>query len=257
MATISKRIIRAKAEFGNRFASSGLIDVRNASSIEIIRGNGTDFQIGIFDAIDDSVAVISDLASLNLRIRASQTSGSTILADKTVAAASFDETLTTGTWDDGTKQHAVFSFSNAEMNIDPEGKSKVLWLVLTGISDAGDEVTLAAGTITLHEDNNVDADPPPENPGTTLTLEEGDARWVQYISNATPPADAPYNLMSVYIDTASGIMYRAKGIATVADWVPFMTTSGEHIFYNSTKAVYQKAILSGPAGLEALTYIDL
>jgi hypothetical protein len=45
-------------------------------------------------------------------------------------------------------------------------------------------VTLAGGSLILHEDNNAAADPPPENPGTAITLEQADARYAAILRTA-------------------------------------------------------------------------
>lgn len=256
MTAIAKRIVRAKAIFGDRFSNSNLIDDRNGASAEIVRGNATDFEIGVFDAAQ-AVADISGVASVNLRIRESQTYESTILADKTVIAANFDETLDANSWADGSKEHFVFSFTNAEMNLDPAGPKKSLWIVLTATSDSGDEITLAAGTIILHEDNNQAADPPPENPGTQITQEEAEALFVRYTESASAPASAPTIPLAVWHDTTAGVLYRAMGTATVSDWVPYQKTDGRRIAKNQTTGNYQVATLSGPAGMEAETWDDI
>ena len=92
--------------------------------------------------------------------------------------AAIDVTLDGASWDDGSKEHAVFSFSNAECNLALGGKGSLrCWIVFTAILTGGDEVTLAAGSFVLHEDNNAAADPPIENAGTAITLEQADGRY--------------------------------------------------------------------------------
>jgi len=138
------------------------------------RNNSTIFEIAVYQGT--SVADISDVESINLKIRPSRVS-ETILADQTDSV--FDETLTNATWLDGTKQHASFTFTNSEMNLDLDSQYEAeFWIVFTAILDGGEERTLATGTITFKEDNNGAGDPPEENLGTAITLEQADARYL-------------------------------------------------------------------------------
>lgn len=173
---ILQRLIRSRVTVGAPFASTPLLDVAfDNQSIETVRGNATRMEFGFFSTGGD-VLDLSEVQSLNLKLQPSQTQAG-ILADKTLAAAALDLTLDDSTWADGSKAHAVFRFSNAEMNISVGTGQRALWLVITAILANGDEVTLCGGTMTLHEDNNSAGDPPPENPGTALTVEQGDARY--------------------------------------------------------------------------------
>ena len=179
MTALASRIVRIKATLGAAILSTPPKDVATNQTPETWRGNATTFQFGFFDTAG-ALLDLTDVSSINLKIRASQTYGSTVLADKTVAAAALDLTTNSTTWGDGTKQHAEFAFTNAEMNLDPAGAKKAFWLVVTAAMADGSEVTMCAGSILFHEDNNAAADPPPENPGTAATIEETDARYVRY-----------------------------------------------------------------------------
>ncbi len=176
MTLLSSRIVRFVSRVRGPFLTAPPLDVATSRTVETVRGNATAFQTTVFDAAG-AIHDLSGVQSLNLKVRASQQFGSAILADKTLAAEELDLTVTQETWADGTKQHAEFSFSNAEMNLDPGDNRATWWLVITAMMTGGEEVTLCAGPVIWHEDNNAPGDPPPENPGTAITLEQADARY--------------------------------------------------------------------------------
>ncbi len=173
MSLLESRTVRAAITVGQPFATTRLIDVATGQMIETVRGNYTRFEFGFFDAAGAALD-LSEIESLNLKLQPSQTEDG-VLADQTITV--LDNTLTAGTWADGTKQHAVFEFGNAAMNIDPEGTVRQLWLVLTGLTTTGREITPIGSSMLLHEDNNGSLATPPENPGSYLTVDQGDARF--------------------------------------------------------------------------------
>jgi hypothetical protein len=178
MSLLESRTIRAAITVGAPFATTRLIDVATGQMIETVRGNFTRFEFGFFNVAGVALD-LSDIESLNLKLQPSQTVAG-LLADQTITV--LDNTLTAETWADGSKQHAVFEFSNAEMNIDPQGEVRQLWCVLTGITTTGREITPIGSSMLLHEDNNGTADPAPENPGTAITMEQADARYPRAIA---------------------------------------------------------------------------
>lgn len=182
---LQPRTVRCKATFGGKIPGQTLADTATGQIIATYRANATTFQFGFFGYADGLPMDLADVESLNLKIQPTQVPGGSVLADQTLAAEDLDLTLDAETWADGSKQHAAFAITNAEMNLDPQGARRTLWLVITALMTGGEEVTLAAGTMNLHEDNSAAADPPPENPGTAVTLEQGDARWAN-IADATP-----------------------------------------------------------------------
>lgn len=224
---LTKRQCRIAANVAAPFPSP-LLDFYSSQTAETVRGNATRFEFGFFRA-NGAAYDLSNVDSLSMRLMASQTVA-TILADKTLDLADLDLTLTAETWADGTKQHAVFEFSNAEMNIDPSGERRTVWLVVTAILDNGSELTLGGSKFFIHEDNNGAADPPPENPGTAITLEEADARYLTLSSGGT--------------DSAVKFVENSLGGRELALW-------------NETREVYQILRITGAVGSETLTFTDI
>ena len=198
---IGERIIRAKLDLS--LAPSSLL------RFETWQANATTFQIGVFSGT--TVESVSDVQSINCRVMAGRLSA-VVLADKTIT--SFDDTLASSTWTDASKQHGVFDFKNAEMNLAVEGSGSEFWIVFTAILSSGEERTLQAGNLMIYEDNNEAADPVPENTGTALTLEQGDARYMALGSggsgdlistnNLSDVADAPTALTNLGAEPAKG-----------------------------------------------------
>lgn len=174
MALLTKRLIRIPGIVDQQFPGT-MQDQRTSQTPQIVRGNACRFEFGFFNK-DNEVFDLEDVESLNIKIKDSRTVN-TLLADQTIDAGDLDLSVTLESWTDGTKQHAAFDFTNAEMNLDPQGEQRTLWLVVTAILTDGSEHTLCAGNLHLEEDNNNTAGAPPENPGTELTLEQADARY--------------------------------------------------------------------------------
>lgn len=225
---LTNRQVRVKVNLAKAFPDP-LVDFHSGQPAESVRGNATRFEFGFFKTAD-VVASLTNVESLNLRLMASQTDD-TILADKTILLADLDLTMTAETWLDETKEHAVFELDNAEMNLDTQGKRRTLWLVVTAILDSGSELTLAGGDFFLHEDNNEAADPPPENPGVALTVEQGDARYLQIGEEANP-------------NSGFKTVLNEDGGLELAVW-------------NQTRSIYQILRIVGAAGSETLTFTDI
>ena len=207
MSLLESRTVRAAITVGQPFATTRLIDVATGQMIETVRGNYTRFEFGFFDAAGTALD-LSEIQSLNLKLQPSQTEDG-VLADQTLTV--LDNTLTAGTWADGTKQHAVFEFTNAAMNIDPAGTVRQLWLVLTGLTTTGREITPIGSSMLLHEDNNGSLATPPENPGSYLTVDQGDARYPRSITRTLAqgypvdegwPEEFHIDLSDIVTDTA-------------------------------------------------------
>lgn len=143
-------------------------------ALNVYQANATNIDFAIY--MGSKVADISDLTSINVKVRPSRQS-SKILADKT--SATFDNSLTDSTWRDGSKQHARLFFTNAELNltIPNDHCSSTFWVVVTAMLTGGNERTLATGYLTMSKDNNNAADPPPTNPGTAITVEQANGLY--------------------------------------------------------------------------------
>lgn len=204
MGEVQKRTLRVKLDTS--------LELFTALALQTWRGNALDLEIGINDA--DGVASISNISSVNVKVQTSQTNNTTLM-DSTVAAADMDSTLTAATWENGTKQHATFSFTNAQTNLTLGDGEKDFWIVFTALLTGGETVTLGAGFLTVHEDNDTTAGDPDVNPGTAITLEQADARYYKedddaILGNLT--ADSA-TLTSSALTSGAAISWDASAIA--------------------------------------------
>jgi hypothetical protein len=136
------------------------------------RGNPAKISVALLDG-GDPVSV-SELASITLEVCSSQTSTSSPLMIKTVAAANFGSP-TASTWADGTAQHALFEFTGDETNLTISGAYQEFWLVIHGLRVSGGRTVFAVGSLIVEEDNAGNAGSPPVNAPDYYTAVETDA----------------------------------------------------------------------------------
>ncbi|MGH8020523.1 MAG: hypothetical protein ACREIA_20015 [Opitutaceae bacterium] len=181
--SVTRRRVRLKVETADFDPPA---DVLTSSTMQFWRGSGLRVELGLFErgVLED----VANLESIRLEIK-NQVSGSAPAPDAAALMAkevtSFDNTLASATWDDGTKQHAAIEFTAAETNITvPSGGN--LWMILIATTTDDEEpITLAAGTCKVYEDGwqSGGAAPPAED--TYYTAQQANARFVRraYIDN--------------------------------------------------------------------------
>lgn len=115
-----------------------------------IRGNATDFEVGIY--YDDAPVDASGFVELYLELWY----GSTLILAKTLEAADIADTLDATNWDAGTAQHGTFELSNEDTNFEdadigtPSGGATVaLNCEITALMDDGRIHTLAIASVNL------------------------------------------------------------------------------------------------------------
>jgi hypothetical protein len=158
-----------------RLAADVSAQLPTSFTLESWRGNAFDLELGVFDGA--TVQDLSDVSSITCIVRNQTQSG--IAMTKTVVSADIDNTLDSSSWQDESKQHVTFSFTNSETNVAMGSDLVEYWMVFTAIMNDGAERTLAAGCFNLYNDRNNTAGNPPSNPGTSITLEQADARYLQ------------------------------------------------------------------------------
>ncbi len=176
-----------------RLAADVSAQLPTSFTLESWRGNAFDLELGVFDGA--TVQDLSDVSSITCIVRNQTQSG--IAMTKTVVSADIDNTLNSSSWQDESKQHVTFSFTNSETNVAMGSDFVEYWMVFTAIMNDGAERTLAAGCFNLYNDRNNTAGNPPSNPGTSITLEQADARYLQAGGSVGDMLAATYDPTSV------------------------------------------------------------
>ena len=211
------------------------------------RGQAVAVQVGIFDS--GNVAVdLSGLVSLTVSLQANQ-AALTPLATVTVAAADFSSDLTIADWRTGTDQQAEADFTAGQMDQSLDGQESAdLWIVVTGLTAAGQTIIYGAGTITLALASESIPFPPPAGlvsyhaqsnaagnstvtPASQLHNEAiaitGAARTSLIIlGTANVSAGARAALRFTGLDAASGIVLQIRSGISTGPLVTTITTNG-------------------------------
>jgi len=139
------------------------------------RANATEIEVGAFE--NDIPLDLTGYTGLELVIRPDRTT-STNLAYKAIAVPD-SVTITANGWTAGTDQHVTFSLTDSELNLDLDGgERQTYWLAVTASDASGNETTLGTSWFIVEEDNNATAAAPEENPGTGITEDIADARYI-------------------------------------------------------------------------------
>jgi hypothetical protein len=133
----------------------------------------TQFEIALVSR--GALVDVTNLSSVRLDGVAYNNRDGTRLFSQTLPGSSLNNALTLDTWEDGTQQHALFVFDQAAMNILPSGAETLqVWLMITALTLAGEQLVCGAGTMTFNDDGAfTSAGSPPANPGAAISLGPG------------------------------------------------------------------------------------
>eukprot|EP01043_Picozoa_sp_COSAG02_P082371 COSAG02_NODE_20612_length_823_cov_0.675414_1_plen_121_part_10 len=112
-----------------RLAADVSAQLPTSFTLESWRGNAFDLELGVFDGA--TVQDLADVSSITCIVRNQSQSG--IAMTKTVASADIDNTLDSASWQDESKQHVIFSFTNSETNVAMGSDLVEYWMVFTAI----------------------------------------------------------------------------------------------------------------------------
>ncbi|MDR2737376.1 MAG: hypothetical protein LBB18_00325 [Puniceicoccales bacterium] len=207
MNNLNEITVRIKAD---TLSFDNPIDVLRGEIPQFWRGNDVRFEIGIF--FGESALGVSDYASISLAIRKMTEDGMVPPASAPALmqkiCASLDGTLTEQTWANGTKQHAIISFSSEESNVIPGDHWISIWA--TTASETPKIVTLCAGVVRILEVGGGNISIPPDPMVIYYTANECDGKFVKVSSIDTSPALGQSNALvpsqkavKSYVDSAT------------------------------------------------------
>ncbi|MDR1890664.1 MAG: hypothetical protein LBQ23_00560 [Puniceicoccales bacterium] len=204
MNNLNEIIVRIKADTSS---FNNPIDVLRSEIPQFWRGNDIKFEIGIFNGND--VLSVSNYGSISLAIRKLTDDGKVPPASTPALmqkiCTSFDDTLTSETWEDGTKQHAVIPFSSAESNVVTGDHWLSVWA--TTVDSTPKIITLCAGIIRILEVGGGNLSTPPDPVKIYYTSNECDNRFIPLTA-----IDANTNL-----GTSDSVVPSQKAVKTYVD----------------------------------------
>jgi hypothetical protein len=203
-----------------RGTAFGLTEFHTGRQPRITAGNALSLQL-LFVGIPQpgqqpEVADLSGASLIVAVVKPSQTAGTPVYALQTRVAGAITPLPDYDDWEAGTAQHVSFDFTSGEINaIAVEGESTDVWLAVTAIID-GEERTLAAGKITVEQDNN-DVDVDPDDPVPPVVLA---TQW--FVDDGAPDGELGI-VNDLYLDALTGDVYQKTGVTT---WVVVANIKG-------------------------------
>ena len=145
--------LAAVKPFGSSVAPA-ILDFFTGEAPLIPHARATQFEIAIFNGatLDGLTGLLSITLELKNAVDGVINTGAA-LASRTVAAAQFNVALQKAEWEADQGQHALFQFTDAEMNVagfPTSDNKKQFGLVVSGLAAAG-RVDLASGLVTLQQ----------------------------------------------------------------------------------------------------------
>ncbi|MDR2432222.1 MAG: hypothetical protein LBD34_00505 [Puniceicoccales bacterium] len=175
MDNLNEIIVRIKAD---TLSFNNPIDVLRGEIPQFWRGNDIRFEIGVFNG--ENVWSVSNYASISLAVRKLTGDGKVPSASTPALmqkiCTSFDDTLTSATWENGTKQHAVILFSSDESNVVVGDHWLSIWATTIDITPK--IITLCAGIVRILEVGGGNLSTPPDPVKIYYTSNECDSRFV-------------------------------------------------------------------------------
>jgi hypothetical protein len=160
------------------------VSPEGSSSFSVWRGNDVSFAVAAyFKALPLDMG---NVASLKLQLKDKQNPTAAALAEVDLIAADITAVITDEDWTAETVQHATFDFTAAQMNQSlSDSATKLFWLVLSGLTDAGKSITYGAALLEIKEDNAGFADAPPIPAENYYTQAEVDALLAVAVATGT------------------------------------------------------------------------
>lgn len=158
------------------------IDANTGLPIQLWARTGVAIAVGIFDAL----AVGVDLTNLQYLTLTLQPLASSLVptATKTVLAGALITYITREAWLAQTNQNAIFTFSDAEMDVSLDGgDSASYWLSLAGKTNGGATIVYAAGAVNIYNPGPGIPQPTRNFPSYHATPSAGGNLVIQPLSN--------------------------------------------------------------------------
>lgn len=220
MSTIQNTRVRIAA---NVASFDNPIDILRNNYPQFWRGNDVQFEIGVFD--NATLLSVANISSVTLDVRKLTNDGKAPAVEveplMSKTTTTFDDTTTSTTWSDGTKQHAVLTFTGHESALDAGD----YWISVWAETNTSPKkvITLSAGIVRVLENGGGVPYDPPEPKKLFYTAEQCDSTFINNdkisISTSLGTSDLlvpSQNATKSYVDTAisnvSGILKDAENV---------------------------------------------
>lgn len=145
MPTITRERIRLPLELT---VKSPVNDKLTADVPRIWRGVDIQIEVALFHV--GVLVDITNISSLRLRLRPADNRTGADVLDKTVTSLA---NISQANWDNNTAQHALFTFTNPEMELNLGGANeKEFWASFTATLATGEKITFGAAKLKVLED---------------------------------------------------------------------------------------------------------
>ena len=152
-----------------------LLDVLTNRTAAIWVGNALRIEVAIDEPTAPPPSLVNDFTAwshLSCELWGSQTDSTLLAPGKIAAVAGLNAGLTEAQWGAGSDQHAVFSFTSAELTLPFSQRARAAWLVIAAVTAGGQRTTLGAGELRIVQDRALGASTPPTPPALYLTAAE-------------------------------------------------------------------------------------
>jgi hypothetical protein len=174
MSTLSRRRIRLAVDAAKRPGELAK-DLFTNQTPECWLANDLQVEVGVY--FNGVLQTVENLAFLSVKI-CDLDNPETVLASHTLAGAALDNTCDQTSWDDESKQHGLFAFTDAETNIViASGLQRTCGLFVTcSTTDSpANDITIQATKIRITRDSMGAGNPPASDPDLYYTKEESAA----------------------------------------------------------------------------------
>ena len=207
MITYTRERIRLAIDVRSEDAS--IEDALTGNSPAMWRGTDLALEFGLF--YDGELVDVAAFSSITAEVRDAATRTSIVLATRTLTGADLYGGMTQAEWQDGTRQHGVFTWTSDETRWDLQGElERSYWLVIHAITTDSPprRVTLGATSLKVREDGAGEpANSPTPGDPTYLTAAQTQAMVGQVVRPGNNPAG-----MTIMLKSPNGIFGRLLGV---------------------------------------------
>lgn len=165
MPTFHTQIIRIAADTTSK---DNILDLNTSAEPQAWWARDLTLQVGVFAG--GTLLDVSDLQSVSVYLKDPGNLDGSPLVAKTIT--SFDNTTTLASWEAGTQQHFVASFTADDLSFTLTEGSRLVHLSIVAVTTGGLTGTICVGTVNIIDDGG---NSPGSNPANAITVGQAQA----------------------------------------------------------------------------------